>query len=172
MGYSPYQTESTNPSRPPEQKEAFNVRFPLAHENDYRLSAVIQREGQRARLELIFSRAAHRYALACALALGSPYDFFDEKVDNMDLCTIRFLHYAPCDFESMSVSTADKPIRVGEYTDFDAFTFLLLGANGAEGFQIKPVEGSIVEGKGTVGEIVGGWTQRFVLRVLLSTQAC
>ena len=32
-------------------------------------------------------------------------------------------------------------IRVGEHTDFGAYTFLLLGEHGAEGLQIKPVEG-------------------------------
>jgi isopenicillin N synthase-like dioxygenase len=145
MGYTPVLAESTNPSRPPEMKEAFNVRFLPAHENDFRgcpLSFVETAND----MQRMFSRAAHRYALACALALGLPIDFFDQTIEKMDLCTIRFLHYPPCDFESTSVST-EKPIRVGEHTDFGAFTFLLLGNNGAEGLQIKPVEGGVVGGE-------------------------
>lgn len=132
MGYSPYQTESTNPHRPPELKEAFNVRFPPAHENDYRGCPDAYAEVAD-ELQIIFKKAANRYALACALALGLPPNFFASQIQNMDLCTIRFLHYPPCDFDTTSLET-DKPIRVGEHTDFGAFTFLLLGAHGAEGF--------------------------------------
>ena len=39
-------------------------------------------------------------------------------------------------------------IRVGEHTDFGAFTFLLLG-KGAVGLQITPVAGAEVGGAGT-----------------------
>jgi isopenicillin N synthase-like dioxygenase len=139
MGYSPHQTESTNPHRPPELKEAFNVRFPPAHENDYRgfpdAYIAVAKE-----LQIAFQTATNHYALACALALGLPLNFFASKIQDMDLCTIRFLHYPPCDFHTTSLETT-KPIRVGKHTDFGAFTFLLLGAHGAEGLQIKPVDG-------------------------------
>ena len=153
MGYSPLKTESVNPSRPPELKEAFNVRFPPTHQNDFRGCAA---SFTNVSLELlrVFRKTASRYAIACALALNLPTDFFDETLKEMDLCTIRFLHYPPCDFDETSISI-DKPIRVGEHTDFGAFTFLLLGAHGAEGLQIKPVEGGAVGGE--AGGEYEGW---------------
>lgn len=153
MGYSPYQTESTNPSRPPELKEAFNVRFPPSHHNDYR-GCPDDYEAMVEALQDVLRKAAHRYALACALALDLPIDFFKETLATMDLCTIRFLHCPPCDFEATSVST-DMPVRVGEHTDFGAFTFLFLGEHGAEGLQIKPVEGGLVGG--AAGGEESGW---------------
>ena len=152
MGYSPCQTESLNRNRPPELKEAFNVRFPPTHQNDYR-GCPDSFADMVSELQVILHKAAHRYALACALALGLPINFFLETIQTMDLCTIRFLHCPPCDFESTSVST-EKPIRVGEHTDFGAFTFLLLGEHGAEGLQIKSVEGGLVGGAAG-GEDIG-----------------
>ena len=148
MGYSPYKTESTNPSRPPELKEAFNVRFSPAHKNDYRgcpggYDVMVEE------MHSVLRKAAHRCALACALALELPIDFFLETLVTMDLCTIRFLHCSPCDIEMTSVST-DQSLRVGEHTVFGAFTFLLLGVHGAEGLQIMPVE------RGLVGGAAGG----------------
>lgn len=153
MGYSPYQTESTNPSRPPELKEAFNVRFPPVHQNDYR-GCPDGYEMMVEELQNVLRKAAHRYALACSLALDLPIDFFTETLVTMDLCTIRFLHCPPCDIEVTGVST-DKSVRVGEHTDFGAFTFLLLGDQGAEGLQIKPVEGGLVGG--AAGGEASGW---------------
>lgn len=155
MGYSPYQTESTNRSRPPELKEAFNVRFPPSSINDFRgCSDSFPPVAEE--LIQVLRQAANRHALACALALGLPQaDFFQATLPRMDLCTIRFLHYPPCDFEATSSTSTDKPIRVGEHTDFGAYTFLLLGPQGAEGLQIKPVQGGAIGG--AAGGEESGW---------------
>ena len=72
----------------------------------------------------------------------------------LDLCTCRFLHYPPCEPPNYSGVLKKEAIRVGEHTDFGAFTFLLLG-QGAEGLQMKPSEGSEVGG--AAGGEEGGW---------------
>jgi isopenicillin N synthase-like dioxygenase len=153
VGYSPVQSESLNVSRPPELKEAFNVRFPPAHQNDFS-GCPENFESAAEELQSVLKKAMQSYLTACALALDLPTDFFTQTLKEMDLCTIRFLHYPPCDFNETS-EALDKPIRIGEHTDFGAVTFLLLGEHGAEGLQIKLVEGGEVGGKsGGEGE---GW---------------
>ena len=70
-----------------------------------------------------------KYALCCALALGLDRDYFSKTVDIMDLCTLRMLHYPPCDVECTDPSldpNTNCAIRVGEHTDFGLFTFLLI----------------------------------------------
>ena len=91
MGYSPLASESTNSRRPPELKEAFNVRFAPSHTNDYRgcPHSFVQVAEE---LQQVMRNVAHRYALACALALKLPIDYFSQTVKDMNLCTIRFLH--------------------------------------------------------------------------------
>ena len=150
MGYIPMRTESHNPSRPPEMKEAFNVQFPPAHTNDFRgTPATFANAAQE--LQSVIRLASKRYAIACALALGLPIDMFEKTLCDFDLCTLKYLHvhYPPCRLEETGIET-DKPIRIGEHTDFGAFTFLLLGENGADGLQIKPVA------MGAVGGDAGG----------------
>jgi isopenicillin N synthase-like dioxygenase len=44
------------------------------------------------------------------------------------------------------LESVDKPIRIGEHTDFGLVTFLLLGDHGADCLQIKPIKGSEVVG--------------------------
>ena len=152
-GYAPMRSESLNRSRPPEMKEAFNIRFPPAHKNDLRGCPDSFVEASQTLLN-VMRKAAQRYSLACALALGLPVDFFSSALEEFNLCTIRFLHAPPCDFDSTSEELG-MPVRVGEHTDFGAFTFLLLGENGAEGLQIKPVEGGEIGGSAGLEE--GDW---------------
>lgn len=145
-GYIPMCTESHNPSRPPDMKEAFNVQ--CAGKNDFR-GAPTDFESATLELMSVFKNATTRYAIACALALGLPIDNFEMTLRQFDLCTIKLLHYPPCRLEDTGIGT-DKPIRIGEHIDFGAFTFLLLGENGAEGLQIKPVA------MGQIGGEAGG----------------
>ena len=147
-GYSPLLSENINRAarKDPERKEAFNVRFPL-ESNDFTGCPL---EFQRVvnELQQVLKVAARRYGLACALALGLPETFFSESLQKMSLCTIRFLHYpAYPDFNPAE----ELPARIGEHTDFGIFTFLLLGDNGAEGLQIKPVMGGDTEDKDNDG---------------------
>jgi isopenicillin N synthase-like dioxygenase len=153
-GYSPFQTESLNQNRPPELKEAFNIRFPPAVENDY-IGCPDTFQVAADALQAVLEKAAHRYALACALALGLPVDFFLKTLQEMSLCTIRFLHYPPCEFGATSIEQINMPTRIGEHTDFGCYTFLLLGEHGAEGLQIKPIEGGEIGGLS--GGEEGGW---------------
>lgn len=148
-GYAPYATESLNPSRPPELKEAFNLRFVP---NDYSGCPDSFRDLSE-ELLAVLRKAAERYALACAVALGLPPLFFRREMEEMNQCTVRFLHYPPCDMKATSVADVEKPLRIGEHTDFGCFTFLLLGG-GADGLQIKPK----VEG-GVAGGVAGGEDQ-------------
>ena len=74
------------------------------------------------------AKATRRYAMACALALGVDPDFFTTSLKEMDLCTLRFLHYPPLDIPSSNATDISREaIPVGEHTDFGFVTFLLLG---------------------------------------------
>jgi isopenicillin N synthase-like dioxygenase len=153
-GYSPYAFEMLNRSRPPDLKEAFNVRSPEIHPTDGYFSACPDAFRTKSlALWDVLALAARRYSLACAVALGLESDYFAKTLKRMDLCTCRFLHYPPCEVP-VDGSELKHAIRVGEHTDFGAFTFLLLG-QGAEGLQIKPIEGS--EAGGAFGGEDGGW---------------
>lgn len=83
--------------------------------------------------------------------------FFHNTLNRMDLCTIRMLHYPPVDPPTTSSSSSDDAslgaVRIGEHTDFGAYTFLLLKDEAAyKGLQIKPVLG------GEIGGMHGGET--------------
>ena len=129
------------------------MRFEPAHKNDFR--GCPQRfETVARKVQEVIAHAAKRYALAAALALGLETDFFLRTLDRMDLCTTRYLHYPPCDIVTPSDASVSLPIRVGEHTDFGAYTFLLL-KEGALGLQIKSIEGGEVGG--AAGGEAGGW---------------
>ena len=153
-GYAPYGKENLNRSRPADLKEAYNIRRPELQLNDF--AGTPPTFGPTAlKLWSVFERAAQRYALACAVALGLEIDFFTRSLVRFDLCTLRMLHYPPCGVPTPEYGApAETPIRVGEHTDFGAFTFLLLGA-GAEGLQMKPVVGGEVGG--AAGGEAEGW---------------
>eukprot|EP00956_Cyclotella_meneghiniana_P012966 scaffold18557_cov25-Cyclotella_meneghiniana.AAC.4 len=152
-GYAPFLSETLNRTRPPDLKEAFNVNY----NPNNNLSGCP--ESFKTYSDLLLKKlkkAAIHYAMACALALGLPLDFFSKALIDMDLCTIRYLHYPPCSFDDSSSSGLEKPIRVGEHTDWGLFTFLFWGeTSGSQGFQIKQVEGGEVGG--AAGQEQGGW---------------
>jgi isopenicillin N synthase-like dioxygenase len=161
-GYSPFRNEALNANRPPDLKEAFNVRFPPCYANPS--LAKTPQSFQDVVNEDFFNclkTAAIRYGMACALSLELPIDFFSKTLNNFDCCTVRFLHYPPCEFEPVEVnknptSNSKKvPIRVGEHTDFGAYTFLLLGKQGPMGLQVKSVTGGEVGG--SAGGEDSGW---------------
>ena len=153
MGYAPFRSENINRARPAELKEAFNIRYPPKHVNDLTgcpKSFVDMKET----LLSFYKNLAHRYAIACALALQLPSDFFSKGLDTNDLCTIRLLHYPPCDWEETDdYRDTKKPIRIGEHTDFGMYTFLMVHPDhGPDGLQIKSVTGGEME---TGGEAEG-----------------
>jgi isopenicillin N synthase-like dioxygenase len=165
-GYSPFRSEQLNRLRSQlELKEAFNVRFPPKHQNDYsgcpsNFSVAAEK------LQGVMKSAAHRYALACALALDLPAtdsNLFVDTLKEFDSCTIRFLHGPPCpdefdnDRRTANGGDLERPIRVGEHTDFGMVTFLLLGKHGAEGLQLKSVEGGDLQGSCSSSSNLEGW---------------
>ena len=89
MGYSSFGSESLNPTRANDQKEAFNVRWPPQHQTDFRGCPNSFKEvaGQ---LQTLFQKLSRAYAVACALALGfqNDLDMFAKTLSTMDLCSL------------------------------------------------------------------------------------
>ena len=156
-GYSAYRNESLNRNRPPDLKEAFNIRFPPTWDNPSLPKTPESFQSIVDDYVLIMKKASMRYALVCALALDLPLDTFTKMLNTYDICTAKFLHYPPCEFGEGSASACIKePIRVGEHTDFGAYTFLLLGdEQGPMGLQIKSGERGGACGGSAGGEECG-----------------
>jgi len=165
-GYSSYRSESLNKNRPPELKEAFNIKFPPVHTNPSLPHTPLSFQNIVDDYTRIMKLAAIRYGMACALALDLPIDFFTKTLNTFDSVTSRFLHYPPCDFHNNNNNNNDNniqamtnnndkelpPIRVSEHTDFGCYTFLLLRGNqGPMGLQVKPGQRG-----GEIGGIAGG----------------
>ena len=97
-----------------------------------------------------------RYGLVCSLALDLPLDTFTKQLKTYDLCTARFLHYPPCDFQTSASASTNEAIRVGEHTDFGVYTFLLLrDKQGPMGLQIRAGERGGACGGAAGGEECG-----------------
>lgn len=150
-GYSPVGQERLNSRRGADMKESFNVRRPGT--NDF--------AGCPARFveaaDSLWSKAdvaGKRFGLACALALGLEPDFFTSKMQVMDQCTVRFLHYPPCPFDP-TAAEGHGPIRIGEHTDFGLFTLLFMDGPAA-GLEVKRVDGGEIGGQ--AGNEAGDWT--------------
>lgn len=153
-GYAPFRSENINRARPPELKEAFNLRFPPKNTNDFKgcVPSLIDLKDE---MLAFYQDLAHRYGMACALALKLPPRYFADTLYDFDLCTVRMLHYPPCNWEETARGgETSKPLRIGEHTDFGAYTFLMVHPDhGPDGLQIKPVIGGEI-GKGDETE---GW---------------
>ena len=89
-GYAPYGHESLNRSRPADLKEAYNFSRPELQLNDF-VGTPPAFESTALKLWSVLERAARRYALACAVALGLEVDFFTRSLERFDLCTLRLL---------------------------------------------------------------------------------
>ena len=114
-GYSPPGRERLNARRKTrEPKEAFNVK---GAGNQY--DAAPARFGAVADelWRVLVVEAAKRYAVAAALALDLPRDFFSKTLQQLDLCTLRFLHYPALP------PSPEEQLRAGEHTDFGFATF-------------------------------------------------
>ena len=144
-GYSPPGRERLNARRKTrEPKEAFNVK---GAGNQYDAAPALFGTVADELWRVLVVEAAKRYAVAAALALDLPRDFFSKTLQQLDLCTLRFLHYP-----ALPPSEEDELIlRAGEHTDFGFATFLFV-KGGAAGLQMKSVEGGEV-----VADEAGGW---------------
>jgi isopenicillin N synthase-like dioxygenase len=139
-GYVGYGGEALNRSRRTDLKEAFNVRGNSATNGEF---VGTPPSFQRIATELWdeLQRLGNIYAICCALALGLDEQYFSKTLKDMDLCTLRMLHYPPCANESVTDELDSKcAIRVGEHTDFGIFTFLFINDiadDSSLGLQIK-----------------------------------
>ena len=144
-GYSPPGRERLNARRKTrEPKEAFNVK---GAGNQYDAAPSTFGAVADELWRVLVVEAAKRYAVAAALALDLPRDFFSKTLQQLDLCTLRFLHYPalpPSEEEG-------ELLRAGEHTDFGFATFLFI-KGGAAGLQMKSVEGGEVR-----ADEAGGW---------------
>ena len=142
-GYSPPGRERLNARRKTrEPKEAFNVkRTGNAYDRAPAGFGPVADELWR----VLVVEAAKRYAVAAALALNLPNDFFSKTLQQLDLCTLRFLHYPALP------PSPEELLRAGEHTDFGFATFLFI-KGGAAGLQMKSVDGGEVR-----ADEAGGW---------------
>ena len=142
-GYSPPGRERLNARRKTrEPKEAFNVK---GAGNRYDAAPALFGTVADELWRVLVVEAAQRYAIAAALALDLPRDFFSKTLQQLALCTLRFLHYPALP------PSPEELLRAGEHTDFGFATFLFI-KGGAAGLQMKSVEGGEVR-----ADEAGGW---------------
>ena len=143
LGFQPLASETTGGGkREADLKEGFEVGYPGVRPNDFR-GCPKDFEPVATELFCRVNRAARRYTMACELALGVEPGFFLRNFaehPGPDLCTMKFLHYPPCESTSVvEAADATNALRIAEHTDWGMFTFLLL-RDGAMGLQIRPVD--------------------------------
>ena len=144
-GYIGFEKESLNRNRKTDLKEAFNVRNTSFQNGDLMgTPSVFQDQTMNFWEDL--KVLGSNYATCCALALGLDRQYFVKTLDTMDMCTLRMLHYPPCDSNIANAPLDDTcAIRVGEHTDFGIFTCLFIHDfrnKSSLGLQVKAVEGS------------------------------
>lgn len=166
-GYNGFQSEALNPRRKADLKEVFNIRNPSSshhhgRDDDGDDTTLRQTTPQFVGTSPAFQQTtlafwdhvmqlSHRFSQCCALALGLDLDYFTKTMVHKDLCTLRLLHYPPLPLESSKLSSQDDgattpeaAIRVGEHTDFGAYTFLFVRNwhdESSHGLQVKSIEG-------------------------------
>ena len=151
IGYNGFQKEALNRRRSPDLKESFNVRKPS--EGGYSGFQGTDQEFQEVATEFWneVTTLGHKFAVCCAIALGLESDYFSKTLVELDLTTVRLLHYPPVESSSSSSSSGDKEdsptesIRVGEHTDFGLFTFLFvrdIADASSQGLQVKAIDGA------------------------------
>ncbi len=125
-GYVGYGGEALNRKRRTDLKEAFNVRNTSVESGDL-IGTPKSFQSVTTELWHDMKHLGSKFAVCCALALGLEQDYFSKTLDVMDLCTLRMLHYPPCDRDIANAGLhSTSAIRVGEHTDFGIFTFLFI----------------------------------------------
>jgi isopenicillin N synthase-like dioxygenase len=150
-GYVALRDEQLDPSKPADEKEAFNIGLELSEDDTDLLAGKpfmgrnlwpAERspvegghgegiEGFRARL-LAYYAGCHRVGMALhrafAVSLGLPIDWFDNKLDK-PIATLRLLHYPAAS------AAAPQGLGAGEHTDYGNVT--LLATDGVAGLQVR-----------------------------------
>ncbi len=145
-GYVGYGGEKLNRNRRTDLKEAFNVRQYSVENGDLDGTPPLFEDSTQD-LWKHLKELGSQYATCCAIALDlEDRSYFSGTMDSMDLCTLRLLHYPPCDAGDVKDNLdSSSAIRVGEHTDFGIFTFLFVNNYQDEsslGLQVKAIEGS------------------------------
>lgn len=122
VGFLAINGEQLNTNRPPDQKEIFHFSF----RNQEPLNFMGCPDGFTSTASTfwdVLNAAADAFTVACALALGLPYDVFTSSLRDRN-SVFRLLHYPPASPVGL--------IRAGEHTDYGFFTFLFAGSPGLE----------------------------------------
>ena len=146
-GYVGYQNEALNCNRKADLKEAFNIRHTSFDNDDLRYTPPMLDDITKSLWEDL-KLLGTKFAICCAIALGlDDIHYFSKTLETMDLCTLRMLHYPPCNDTDITENGIDKKescsIRVGEHTDFGIFTFLFIHDfhdTSSLGLQVKTVD--------------------------------
>lgn len=142
-GYNGIGRKALNPRHAAGLKEVFNLRKPTAKDEDlfqgtpegYQVTAITFWDE--------ITILSQRFSQCCAIALGLEVDCLAKTMKEMDSCTLRMLCYPPCPLTETDEQNPMASIRVGEHTDFGAYTFLFvcdLRDKSSLGLQVKPIE--------------------------------
>ncbi|CAB9514673.1 oxoglutarate-dependent dioxygenase [Seminavis robusta] len=143
IGYNGLGSEALNRRRAADLKEVFNVRQPDSNPDLFQGTPPGFQEASTQFWEQI-TLLSQQFSKCCAVALGLDLDYFSKTMTKMDLCTLRMLCYPPCPTTDSDAKDPSSSIRVGEHTDFGAYTFLFvhnLQDKSSHGLQVKPIEG-------------------------------
>ncbi len=155
FGYQSVGRESLDPDRPPDLKETFTVRNPLARLGEHWPSA-----GLRDLLLDFYHRClvvAHKLQGDTATVLDVPRDYFHSRITGENV-TLRLLHYPP-----MSARESGQ-LGAGAHTDYGLLTFLfqdqvggleVLGRQSDTWIPVAPRTGEIVV---NTGDLMERWT--------------
>lgn len=176
-GYVGLRDEQLDPSRPADEKEAFNIGLDLAADHPevaagkpFRGANLWPMEGGsltgfRATMLAYFNacwavgRDLHR---AFAHDLGTAEDFFEDKLD-APLATLRLLHYP-------ATQTGAQGLGAGEHTDYGNVT--LLATDGVAGLQVRQRDGTWLDAPHIDGALIcniGDCLMRWTNDVYVST---
>jgi isopenicillin N synthase-like dioxygenase len=173
-GYSGLLHEALDPARGPDMKEAFNVGFDLAPDDQELLAGKPFRSlnvwpdlpGFRDTGLAYYDACAAlgaRLHRAFARDLGLAPDFFDSKFDR-PMATLRLLHYPA------SPKAAAAPIGAGEHTDYGNLT--LLATDEVGGLEVRTRAGQWIEAPVLAGAFIvniGDCLMRWTNDVYVST---
>ncbi len=155
FGYQSVGMESLNPDRPPDLKETFTVRNPLARRGEHWPSA-----GLRDLLLDFYQRClvvAQKLQGDIATVLDVPRDYFHSRVSGENV-TLRLLHYPPL------AARESGQLGAGAHTDYGLLTFLfqdqvggleVLGQQSDTWIPVVPRTGEIVV---NTGDLMERWT--------------
>ena len=145
FGYHPPRTQAPNIARAPDIKEVFSTFHPDRVKQHFAECPPAFESACR-ELWAYMDSLTRRFAIACALALKLPLDFFVRLLATFREISIAYNYYPSIPFESAKTAshTTTAAIRVGEHTDWGLFTILV---NNSPGLQAKPMPSSVYDPK-------------------------